>query len=369
MNPLRMLVPAPLRPAARRVRSLFRTLVPAAHTAPLAGDCRATVQVLRAVPPAESGRPFPVRLTVANHTPAAVSPRGNHPVGVAVTWRSHTGEPCGVADGFAALPRPLWPGEELTHDFEFTAPVSLGDYAAEFTLAQKNGPRFGVVGRPAKLDVAVTHPRDDGFNYHDIYAHADLTRDFWTASGPPSKAEFDRLVPIKLNLLKDVGLTPDSRMLDVGCGTGLLATAAEGFLSDRGAYYGTDLAKEAIDFCKTRYRRPNFHFLVNGMTTLPITGVEFDVVSFFSVFTHTYPDETALLLAEVNRLLAPGGVVFADVFTSPLVAREAGSRYAVECNREHLLRLIGLAGLTAEVVMTYPWNGQARREFFKMTRR
>lgn len=369
MPPLRMLVPAPLRPAARRARALFRTLVPVAHAAPLAGDCRAAVRVLRAIPPAEAGRTFGVKLAVTNHTPAAVSPRGRHPVGVGVSWRSYAGEPCGVADGFAALPRPLWPGEELTHEFEFTAPESLGDYVAEFGVTQKNGSRFGAVGPRAKLDVAVTHPRDDGFNYHDIYAHADLSKDFWTASGPPSKAEFDRLVPIKLNLLKDVGLTPDSRMLDVGCGTGLLATAAEGFLSARGCYYGTDLAKEAIDFCKTRYRRPNFHFLVSGMTTVPITGVEFDVVSFFSVFTHTYPDETALLLAEVTRLLAPGGVIFADVFTSPRVQREAGSRYAVEANREHLLRLIGLVGLKAEVVMNYPWIGHARREFLKLTRR
>ena len=115
--------------------------------------------------------------------------------------------------------------------------------------------------------------------------------------------------------------------------------------------------------------RRNFHFLVNGMTTVPIGGVEFDVVAFYSVFTHTFPDETALLLAEAKRLLAPGGVIFADLFTSPLVAREAGSRYAVEVNREHMLRLTDLAGLKAEAVMDYPWNGQARREFFKFTRK
>jgi ubiquinone/menaquinone biosynthesis C-methylase UbiE len=369
MNPLRMLVPVPLRPAARRVRSLFRTLVPVAHTAPLAGDCRAAVRVVRNIPPVEAGRTFGVKLAITNHTPAAVSPLGSHPVGVGVSWRSFTGEPCGIRDGFVPLPRPLWPGEELAHEFAFTAPESLGDYVAAFAVTQEHGPRFGAVGRSARLDVAVTHPRDDGFNYHDIYAAADLKQDFWTASGPHSKAEFDRLVPIKLKLLKDVGLAPDSRLLDVGCGTGLLATAAEGFLSDHGLYYGTDLAKKAIDFCKGRYRRPNFHFLVSGMTTVPVTGVEFDVVSFFSVFTHTYPDETALLLAEVTRLLAPNGVIFADVFTSPLVQREAGSRYAVEANRDHLLRLIGLVGLKAEVVMTHPWNGQARREFFKLTRR
>ena len=70
-------------------------------------------------------------------------------------------------------------------------------------------------------------------------------------------------------------------------------------------------------------------------------------------------------LAEARRLLAPGGVIFADAFTSPLVAREAGSRYAVECDREHLLKLAAMAGLKAEVVMESMWNGQARRGFLK----
>ncbi len=309
-----------------------------------------------------------MNLAIVNHCPEVISPHGTHPVGVRLTWKSYRGETCGAADAFVPLPRALWPGEELTHAFTFTAPQSLGDYIASFAVAQQGGPAFEMVGARAKLDLAVTHPLDGEFNYHDIYGNADLTTNYWSVSGPPSEAEFERLMPIKLNLLKNVGLTPDSRLLDVGCGTGLLTTAAERFLSDRGLYYGTDLAPEAIDFCKSRFRRPNFHFLVNGMTEVPIQGVEFDVVAFYSVFTHTYPDETALLLAEVKRLLAPDGVIFADLFTSPLVAREAGSRYAVENNREHILRLIALAGLKAEKVFDSPWNGQARREFFKFTR-
>ncbi|MDB5308876.1 MAG: class SAM-dependent methyltransferase [Gemmataceae bacterium] len=370
MNLLRTLVPAPLRPAARRARSFVRGLRPVIHPAPLpAADCRAAVRVARAVPPAEAGRPFEAALSVTNHTPAVIAPGGRHPVGVTVSWRSYLGELCGVPDAFVPLPRPAWPGEEIAHPFRFTAPESLGDYVAEFAVVQRGGPAFERVGGRAKLDVAVTHPLDGEFNYHDIYARADLGQDFWSVSGPGSRAEFDRLTPIKLKLLTDLGLTPDSRLLDVGCGTGLLATAAEGFLSDRGLYYGTDLAPEAVEFCKGRYRRPNFHFVTSGMTTVPVAGVEFDVVAFYSVFTHTYPDETALLLAEANRLLAPGGVIFADLFTSPLVARHAGSRYAVETNRDHVLRLIALAGLDAELVMTSPWNGQARREFFKFTRR
>ena len=105
------------------------------------------------------------------------------------------------------------------------------------------------------------------------------------------------------------------------------------------------------------------------MTTIPIHGVQFDAAAYYSVFTHTYPDETALLMAETKRLLAPDGFVFADLFTSPLVQRHAGNRYAVEVNRDLALRLIELAGFKAELVMSSAWKGHARREFYKFTHR
>lgn len=367
MTPLRLLVPAPLRPVARRLRLAIRKLRPVAHHGPLTAECRGTVAVLRPVSHAEAGRPFEVQLRVVNHTPAVVGPHGSHPVGVSVAWTSYAGEACGEPDRFAPLPRPLWPGEEVAHAFTFTAPESLGDYVAAFALIQRDGPRFDQIGHRAKLDIPVTTPLDDAFNYYDIYANADLAADYWSASGPPSEAEFERLVPIKLKHLTDLGLTPDSRLLDVGCGTGLLTTAAERFLSDRGLYWGTDLAPEAVAFCQRRFRRSNFHFAVNGMTTLPVSGMQFDAIAYYSVFTHTYPDETALLLAESKRVLAPGGFIFADLFTSPLVMRHAGSRYAVEVNRDLTLRLAALAGLKAELVMDTVWKGKARRQFYKFT--
>ena len=369
MNVLRSLIPAPLKPAARAAKLALRSFRTVAHDSPLAADCRATIAVTKPVLLAEAGQPFSIQLSITNHTPAAIGSEGKFPVGINVHWTTYSGESCREADAFLLLPQPIWPGEVLNRAFTVKAPESLGDYVADFHLVQQGGPRFEQIGHRAKLDVPVTTSFASEFNYHDIYANADLNKDFWSASGPPSQAEFERLVPIKMKLLTDQGLTPDGKMLDVGCGTGLLAAGAERFLSERGMFWGTDLAKEAIAFCKEKYARPNFHFAVNGMTTIPVSGVLFDAITYFSVFTHTYVEETALLLAESKRLLAPKGFIFADCFTSPLVERSLGSRYAVEVNRDLLLRLAAVAGLKAELVMDTAWKGQARREFFKFTHR
>ena len=71
-------------------------------------------------------------------------------------------------------------------------------------------------------------------------------------------------------------------------------------------------------------------FAVNDFTKLPLDSRRFDCACFFSVFTHTYPDETALLLAETAKSLNPNGFIIGDVFTSPLTDRCAGNRGAVE---------------------------------------
>jgi hypothetical protein len=56
------------------------------------------------------------------------------------------------------------------------------------------------------------------------------------------------------------------------------------------------------------------------------------------------------------------------VFTSPLVERCSGNRGAMELNRDHFLKLVRLAGLSAEVLASWPWQKFGRREVFQFTR-
>ena len=139
------------------------------------------------------------------------------------------------------------------------------------------------------------------------------------------------------------------------------------YLSPQGLYYGTDLAEEAVAFCRRRYRRPNFFFLANGITSVPIDGAQFDFIFLGSVFTHMFPDEIQALLMELRRLLAPGGMIVGDLFLADDVATFAGGRGMVEINEAHLDARLKATGLAYEPLMTWAHNEQVRRRILKFT--
>jgi SAM-dependent methyltransferase len=329
--------------------------------------CLAALELMRPLPALIRGGRFRCPLRLRNLGTHAWSSRGRRPVVVSARWLTAQAQPLPLDESRLRLPGTLPAGATAALGARLRAPDSLGDYLLEIDLVQEPDTRFAAAGsRPLTIPCHVTGRRRDDIDYRRWYARHDLDRDWWTIVGPASRAEYERLGAVKLGLLRDLGLRPDSRVLDVGCGTGLLAAALEGFLDERGRYCGTDLGAEAIAFCRDRFRRRNFAFLVNEPTALPLRDEVFDFVVFYSVFTHTFPDETARLLSEARRLLAEGGLIFADLFVSPLVSRWAGNRGAVEVNREHFLALAADRGLRAEVVLDQSWQRFARRLFFRL---
>ncbi len=353
-------------PPAFKRTALWRTLrgVKRLLTPPGAVDrCEGVIRIENAPAALETGQVFSVQLLVTNTGPAAWPNRGSGAVGFIARWLTPQGQVFGLPTPFL-LPAVAYPAEPAEFPLSQVAPNTVGDFTLEIALARPDAVA------PVRIGMPVVGPRHADIDYHTVYRTADLEQNhWWVVGGYYTREQYEQSSRERLGMLADhAGLTPDSRVLDIGCGTGQMADALADFLSDRGAYYGTDIGAEAVAFCQKRFPRPNFRFARGTMTGVPFAAGDgpFDVAIFFSVFTHTFLDESVLLLAEAKRLLAPAGVVVADVITSELVERAAGNRGEMVVNAGNFLKLADALGLTATVIGRWPWNPHAERQMLTL---
>lgn len=130
-----------------------------------------------------------------------------------------------------------------------------------------------------------------------LYAAPDVVRFYATR---------DSLYPAERAILSRYATElRESRLLDIGVGAGRTAT----HLSDLAAgYTGIDYAPEMIERCRARY--PEIDFRCGDARRLS----EFEDARFGTVFfsnngiDHMTPADRRLVLAEVHRVLAPGGL-------------------------------------------------------------
>jgi SAM-dependent methyltransferase len=158
------------------------------------------------------------------------------------------------------------------------------------------------------------------------------------------------------------GLSPEDRVLDVGCGSGRLARPLAGFLSIDGAYAGLDVSADAIAWCTRRYRHlPHFRFVHADVRQerfnpdgaeaavayrFPFEDGAFDVAALVSILIHLSEEETLHYLGQVRRVLAPGGRMLATARVGP--ERE-----------EWLLETLRAAGLDLVELHPGTWSGRA----------
>jgi SAM-dependent methyltransferase len=130
-------------------------------------------------------------------------------------------------------------------------------------------------------------------------------------------------------LEEEAGLTPSSRVLDIGCGYGRLAAAMPDYLDANGSYDGLDIVPDAIRWCEANITSPlgnirfklanvfNKEYSPNGTVNaaeyrLPFEDQSFDVIVLISVFTHMLPAEVDHYVGEIARILKPNGRCFAS---------------------------------------------------------
>lgn len=135
--------------------------------------------------------------------------------------------------------------------------------------------------------------------------------------GPPWT--FERVGRLGLEVLLEEGLTPSSRVLDVGCGALRLGYWLMRLL-DPGHYFGIEPNEEMLGLGLREIVEPDVveradaHFSSNDDFDFSIFGKTFDFVVARSIWTHASRAQIGAMLASFAATTTPKGVFLASYF-------------------------------------------------------
>ena len=127
-------------------------------------------------------------------------------------------------------------------------------------------------------------------------------------------------------IIKMANIKLGDKVLDVGCGSGNLTLTAKGYAGGSGFVYGIDASPEMIDVARRNAKQTGIDamFDVALIEKLPFGNSTFDVVTSRLVMHHLPDDLKQQAMAEIFRVLKPGGTIFLTDFqtpTNPVLAR------------------------------------------------
>ena len=102
----------------------------------------------------------------------------------------------------------------------------------------------------------------------------------------------------------------DNRILDIGCGTGIVLK----MLNKYGLASGLDISQDALSFCKERGLNSLF---LGSATSLPFSDETFSLVTALDILEHIEDD--TLALREIRRVLKKGGLAIINIPAFPNV--------------------------------------------------
>jgi SAM-dependent methyltransferase len=141
-------------------------------------------------------------------------------------------------------------------------------------------------------------------------AHRDFVGGLW-----------DEIGPLQFEFLRQQGLFPQHKLVDIGCGALRCGLPIIRYL-DEGNYYGLDINASLIEAGKHELREEGLtskqpHLLVNDKFEMASFGISFDFAIAQSVFTHLDMNLIVRCLVKVRKILKPGGKFYATFFLAP----------------------------------------------------
>lgn len=155
----------------------------------------------------------------------------------------------------------------------------------------------------------------------------------------------------RCQVLKFLELTEGERVLDIGCGPGLLAYDMAESVGPEGHVCGIDISEDMLAISRKRCAEQSWvEFQTADATKLPYSNNSFDVAVSSQVYE--YVADIPAALAELTRVLRPGGraIVLDTDYDSLVIHTEHDARMArvLSAWGEHLLH--------AELPRTLSWQ-------------
>lgn len=120
-------------------------------------------------------------------------------------------------------------------------------------------------------------------------------------------------------------IAPGERVLDVGCGTGSLAVAAQALVGAAGIVCGIDASAPMIERALRKAHRLGvpIDFRRVAAEALPFAGGSYDVACSTLMLHHLPRPVRRQCVSEMARVLAPGGRVLVVDYEAPSVQQES----------------------------------------------
>lgn len=164
----------------------------------------------------------------------------------------------------------------------------------------------------AARDTWLRYRWPDHINYYRAVMRADTRADPDAAVGSRSRERWLALGAMQFEYLLDHGLRPEHRMLEIGCGNLRAGWRFIEYLRP-GHYYGVDISPDILAAAQDTLVRQGLQGQLPALTPVRDLTLQFlpesrfDVVHAHSVFSHSPLPVIEECLANIGRVLAPGG--------------------------------------------------------------